>query len=169
MLFKPKEQPKEQPNETKSDNTDALQLLKKAYLNAAEAYREAIAIKDNTIQYLNSRLEVHENHCEEEKPIDIDRYELRIATLIDQNNELAKELEEKDRMTSNLEATNKRLEDEKKKLQDVIEKLTAEMNKGQHALSENQKAELARLKRNEYQRRYMARKRAERVEKQKQV
>lgn len=72
------------------------------------------------------------------------RLELRVAELTDKNNELEKKIEE--------------LEGQKTKLQDVIVKQNEEPAK---KLNEAQAAQLKRLKRNEYQRKYYARKRAE--------
>lgn len=55
--------------------------------------------------------------------------------------------------------TIEKLEDEKAKLQDVIEKLNEESKKGPAHISNEQLAELKRLKRNEYQRKWLARQR----------
>lgn len=52
--------------------------------------------------------------------------------------------------------TIEKLEDEKAKLQDVIEKLNEESKKGPAHISNEQLAELKRLKRNEYQRKWLA-------------
>lgn len=55
--------------------------------------------------------------------------------------------------------TIEKLEDEKGKLQDVIEKLNEESKKSPAHISSEQLAELKRLKRNEYQRKWLARQR----------
>lgn len=55
--------------------------------------------------------------------------------------------------------TIEKLEGEKAKLQDVIEKLNEESKKGPAHISNEQLAELKRLKRNEYQRKWLARQR----------
>lgn len=55
--------------------------------------------------------------------------------------------------------TIERLEDEKAKLQDVVEKLNEESKKSPAHISSEQLAELKRLKRNEYQRKWLARQR----------
>lgn len=55
--------------------------------------------------------------------------------------------------------TIERLEGEKAKLQDVVEKLNEESKKSPAHISSEQLAELKRLKRNEYQRKWLARQR----------